>query len=191
MAPLAVPFACQGLHVLFIDQKEAREHHSASLWVHKAGGCDVYDLWRRKQIPKKKTKVHGRGQHTSELHQPPSISWQCLPKMWVVFFGKGYHGKIQIMPYFDCNVWKIIIFVSQRMINSLCFYLKVTHHDLTPSWPLPALSRVHQLWSSVLGVQTQSSSPFHTDEITHVNLLDYCLEFNEGSISISELLPLF
>ena len=112
-------------------------------------------------------------------------------KCGLFFLERGIMEKIQIMPYFDCNVWKIIIFVSQRMINSLCFYLKVTHRDLTPSWPLPALFRVHQLWSSVLGVQTQSSSPFHTDEITHVNLLDYCLEFNEGSISISELLPLF
>lgn len=108
-----------------------------------------------------------------------------------VFFWKGVSWKNTNNALFWLQCLKIIIFVSQRMINSLCFYLKVTHHDLTPSWPLPALSRVHQLWSSVLGVQTQSSSPFHTDEITHVNLLDYCLEFNEGSISISELLPLF
>ena len=41
---LAVFFVCRGLHVLFIDQKVSREHHSVSLWVRKAGGCDVYDL---------------------------------------------------------------------------------------------------------------------------------------------------
>lgn len=34
---LAVFFVCRGLHVLFIDQKVSREHHSVSLWVRKAG----------------------------------------------------------------------------------------------------------------------------------------------------------
>lgn len=113
-------------------------------------------------------------------------------------FEKKCHGKTQIMPCFDCFVWKIIILVSKRTINSLHFYFKLTYHDSTPAWPhpdptwpLPALFLAHQSCSPALGVQTHSSIPFCTDEIMHVNLLDQCLALNECSISISELLPLF
>lgn len=74
VVPLAVFFICWGLHVLFIDQKVSRSiilFHSGST---KQGAVTSTICEGGNKSQRRKTKIHDRGQHSSELHQPPSIS---------------------------------------------------------------------------------------------------------------------
>lgn len=95
---LAVFLVCRGLHVLFIDQRESREHQGpqgASTVVICEGG-NKSQTRKQRYIAEDNT-----AQNRINLHPFHSNVFQ---KCGLFFFGKGYHGKIQIMPYFDCIV---------------------------------------------------------------------------------------
>ena len=84
----------------------------------------LWRLWFVKEETNPKEENKGTWQRTTHLRTAStSIYFMAMSSKNVgFFFGKGYHGKIQIMPYFDCNVWRLL-FLSHREWSIVCAFI--------------------------------------------------------------------